>query len=106
VTIFRFTPHHSYYGCGFALRWALLGRILLVLSNSLFWLGDVIMTSPALLSDIVLMSLELLAIVVRVALIGLGGVNFVFSMVSPNSTNILVLPDPTPYLESELLSSY
>ncbi len=33
---------------------SLLGRILLVLSNSSFWLGDVIITSPASLTDIVL----------------------------------------------------
>jgi hypothetical protein len=39
-----------------------------------FWLDDVIMMSPALLTDAVLASLELLAIVVGVALIGLGGV--------------------------------
>jgi hypothetical protein len=84
-----------------------LGRILLLLSNSLFWLDDIIMTSSALLTDIVLRSLELLAIVVGVVLIGLGGVNFVFLMVSPNLiSNFLVLPNPTPYLESELLSSY
>jgi hypothetical protein len=85
---------------------SLLGRILLVLSNSSFWLGDVIATSPALLIDAVLMSLELLAIVVGVVFIGLGGVNFVFSMVSSNLTNFLVLPDPTPYSELELLPLY
>jgi hypothetical protein len=64
------------------------------------------MMSPALLTDTVLTSLELLAIVVGVAFIGLGGVNCVFSMVSPNLTDFLVLPDPTLYSESELLSSY
>jgi hypothetical protein len=52
------------------------------------------------------MSLESLAIVVGVAFIGLGGVKLVFSMVSPNLTNFLVLPNPTPYSESESLSSY
>jgi hypothetical protein len=51
---------------------SLLGRSLLVLSNSSFWLGDVIMMSPALLTDAVLTSLELLAKVVGVAFIGLG----------------------------------
>jgi hypothetical protein len=64
------------------------------------------MMSPALLTDVVLTSLESLAIVVGVALVRLGGVNFIFSAVSPNLTNFLVLPNPTPYLESELLSSY
>jgi hypothetical protein len=65
------------------------------------------MTSSALLSDVMLMSFELLAIVVVVALIGLGGVNFIFLMVSPNlRSNFLVLPNPTPYLELELLSLY
>jgi hypothetical protein len=54
------------------------------------------MTSPALLTDIVLTSLELLAIVVGVAFIGLGGVKLVFLIVSPNFTTFLVLPDPTP----------
>ena len=51
----------------------MLGRILLVLSNFSCWLGDIIMTSPALLTDVVLTSLELLVIVVGVAFIGLGG---------------------------------
>ncbi len=85
---------------------SLLGRIVYVLGNSSFWLGDVIMMLPALLTDIVLTSLELLAIVVGVALIGLGGVTFVFSMVSPNLINFLVLHNPTPYSEPELLSLY
>jgi hypothetical protein len=75
-----------------------LGRILLVLRIYLFWLDDVIMTSPALFTDVVHTSSELLPIVVGVALIKLRGVNFVFLMVSPkyNST-FLVLPNPTPY---------
>jgi hypothetical protein len=64
------------------------------------------MMSPALLTDAVLRSLELLAIVVGVAFIGLVRVKLIFSRVSPNFTNFLVLPNPTPYLESELLSSY
>jgi hypothetical protein len=51
-----------------------------------------------------LMSLELLAIVVGVASIGLGGVKLMFLTVSTNFTNFLVLPDPTPYGESESLS--
>jgi hypothetical protein len=47
----------------------------------------------------------LLAILVGVAFIGLGGVNLAFLMVSPklNST-FLVLPNPTPYSDLELLS--
>jgi hypothetical protein len=96
MAMFRFTSQGG----------PLLGRILLVLSNSSFWLGDVIMTSSSLLTDVVLTSLELLVIVVGVALIGLGGVNSIFSVVSPNLTNFLLLPNPTPYSESELLSSY
>ncbi len=83
---------------------SLLGRILVVLSISSFWLDDAIMTSPALLTDAVLTSLELLAIVVRVAFIRLGGVKLVFSTVSPNLTAFLVLPNPTSYLKAELLS--
>jgi hypothetical protein len=83
----------------------LLGRILLVSNISSFWLDNVIMMSPALLTDAVLTSLELLAIVVGVAFIGLGGVKLVFSTVSPNLTTFLVLPNPTPYLELESLSS-
>jgi hypothetical protein len=63
------------------------------------------MMSLALLTDIVLISLELQAIVVGVAFIGLGGVKLVCSMISLNLTNFLVLPNPTPYSESELLSS-
>jgi hypothetical protein len=49
-----------------------LGRILFFVTIPSFWLHEVIMTSRALLTDAVLMSLELLAIVVGVALIGLG----------------------------------
>ncbi len=52
---------------------SLLGRILFFLCIFSFWLDDVIM-SPALLTDAVLTSLDSLAIVVGVALIGLGGV--------------------------------
>jgi hypothetical protein len=77
-----------------------------VLNNSSFWLGDIIMTSPALHTDVMLTSLVLLAIVVGVALIGLGGVNFVFSLVSPNLTTFLVLPNPTLYLALELQSLF
>jgi hypothetical protein len=84
---------------------SLLGRILLVFSVFSFWLDVIIMTLPALLTDAVLTSLELLAIVVGVALIGLGGVKLIFSTVSPNSTTFLVLPGPTPYSDSESLSS-
>ncbi len=54
-----------------------LGRILFFLSIPSFWLDDVIMTSPALLTDAVLASLKLLAIVVGVAFIGLGGVKLI-----------------------------
>jgi hypothetical protein len=50
------------------------GRILFPLSIPFFWIDDSIMTSPALLTDAVLTSLDSLAIVVGVALIGLGGV--------------------------------
>jgi hypothetical protein len=64
------------------------------------------MMSSALLTDVVLLSSGLLAIVVGVAFIGLGGVNFVFLVVSSNLVStFLVLPNPTPYLKSELLSS-
>jgi hypothetical protein len=83
---------------------SLLGRILVVLSNSSFWLGEVIVTLSALLTDALLMSLELLAIVVGVAFIGLGRAKFIFSMVSPNLIKFLVLPNPTPYLESKSVS--
>jgi hypothetical protein len=63
------------------------------------------MTPPASLTDAVLTSLELLAIAMGVAFIGLGGVKLVFLTVSPNFTFFLVLPDPTPYSELESLSS-
>ncbi len=53
---------------------SLLGVILFFLSNLPFWSDDVIVMSPALLTDAVLMSFELLAILVGVALIRLGGV--------------------------------
>ncbi len=76
---------------------SLLGRILFFFSIPSFWLDDVIMTSLALLTEVLLMSLELLAGVVGVAFIRLGGVKLVCSTVSLNLTNFLVLPDPTPY---------
>ena len=82
-----------------------LGRILFFLIIPSFWLDGVIMTSPALLTDIVLASLELLAIVVGVAFIRLGGVKLVCTTVSLILTIFLVLPYPTPYSESESLSS-
>jgi hypothetical protein len=83
---------------------SLLGRILFFLSIPSFWLDDIIITSPALLTDDVLASLELLAIVVGVAFIGLGGVKLVCTMVSLILAIFLVLLDPTPYSKSELLS--
>jgi hypothetical protein len=94
VTTFRSTPHHGYYGGGFCpqVGGSLLGRILLVLSTSSFWLDDVILSSPALLSDTVFTSSKSLPIVVGVAFIRLGGVKLVFSTVFPNLTTFLVLP--------------
>jgi hypothetical protein len=83
---------------------SLLGRILFFLSIPSFWLDDIIMTSPALLTDDVLASLESLAIVVGVAFIGLGGVKLVCTTVSLILAIFLVLLDPTPYLELEVLS--
>ncbi len=53
---------------------SLLGVTLFFLSHLPFWSDDVIMTSPALLTDAVLTSFESLAILVGVAFIGLGGV--------------------------------
>ncbi len=53
---------------------SLLGVILFFLSNLPFRSDDVIMMSPALLTDTVLTSFELLVILVGVALIGPGGV--------------------------------
>ncbi len=84
---------------------SLLGKVLFFLSIPSFWLDDVIMTSPALLTDVVLASFELLAIVVGVAFIGLGGVKPICTTVSLILAVFLVLPNPTPYSESELLSS-
>jgi hypothetical protein len=84
---------------------SLLGKVLFFLSIPFFWLDDIIMTSLALLTDAVLTSLELLAIVVGVAFIGLGGVKLVLTTVSLNLTIFLVLTNPIPYSESESLSS-
>jgi hypothetical protein len=84
---------------------SLLGVTFSFLSNLSVWSDDVIMTSPALLTDAVFTSLALLAILVGVAFIGLGVVQLVFLTVSPNFITFLVLPDPTSYSESELLSS-
>jgi hypothetical protein len=83
---------------------SLLGKILFFLSIPSFWLDDVIMMSLALLTEVVLASLELLAIVVGVAFIRLGGVKPICSTVCQNLTNFPVLPNPTPYSESESLS--
>ncbi len=83
---------------------SLLSRELFSLSIPFVLLDNVIMMSLVLLTDVVLASLELLAIVVGVALIGLGGVKLVRTRVSLNLTNFLVLPNPTPYSESESLS--
>jgi hypothetical protein len=84
---------------------SLLGRRLLALSISSFWLDDIIMMSPALLTDALLTSLEMLAIVLGVAFIRLGGVMLILTMVSPNLTTFLVLANPTSYSESEFFSS-
>ncbi len=84
---------------------SLLGKVLFFLSIPSFWLDDVIMTSLASLTDAVLTSLESLVIVVGVAFIGLGGVKLICATVSLNLTIFLVLPNPTPYSESESLSS-
>ncbi len=105
VTMLRFTPHHSNYGSGPALRWVFVGNNTIFLSIFLCWLDDVIMMSPALLIDAVLTSSESLAILEGVAFIGLGGVKLVFLTVSPNFMTFLVLSDPTPYSEPESLSS-
>jgi hypothetical protein len=83
---------------------SLLSKVLFFLSIPFVLLGHVIMTSLVSLNDVVLASLESLTIVVGVVLIGLGGVKLLCTTVSLNLTNFLVLPDPTPYSESELLS--
>jgi hypothetical protein len=65
------------------------------------------MTSSALLTDVGHTSSGLLVTLVGVAFIGLVGVTFVFLMVSPKLIyTFLVLPNPTPYSELELLSLY
>jgi hypothetical protein len=53
---------------------SLFSVILFFLSSLPFWLDDIIMTSPASLTDDVLTSFELLAILVGGAFIGLGRV--------------------------------
>jgi hypothetical protein len=84
-----------------------LGGILWLLCISLGWLDDISMMSSALLNDIGHTSFGSLAIIVGVALIRLGGVNFVFLTVSPKLiSTFLVLPNPTPYSDSESLSLY
>ncbi len=67
-------PHHSNYGGGPAFWWVFVGNNTIFLKYFTFRLDDVIMMSPALLTDAVLTSSELLAILVGVAFIGLGGV--------------------------------
>jgi hypothetical protein len=71
----RSTPHHSNYGVVvLPSGGTLLGVTFVFLSNLPVWSDDIIMTSPASLTDAVLTSLESLAILVGVAFIGLGGV--------------------------------
>ncbi len=83
----------------------LLGGVLLT-CIPLFWLDEVSMTSSALVNGVGHTSSWLLAIRVGVALIGLWGVILVFLMVSPKFIAFFpILPDPTPYSESESLSS-
>jgi hypothetical protein len=82
-----------------------LSRILFFLSIPSFWLDDIIMMSPVSLTDIVLASLESLAKGLGVAFIGLVGVKLVCTTVSLILAIFLVLPNPTPYSELELLSS-
>jgi hypothetical protein len=53
---------------------SLSGVTFFFFSNLSVWSDDVIMMSPALLTDAVLTSLELLALLLGVALIRLGGV--------------------------------
>ncbi len=73
----------------------------------LVWFDDVIMTSPALLSDVEHTSSWLLAIRVGVALIGLGGVNLVILMVSPKVISTFpLLPNTIPYSKLVLLLSW
>ena len=74
VTMLRSTRHHSPMAVILHSGGSLLGVILFFLSSLPFWLDEVIMMSPSLLTDAVLMSSELLAILVGVAFIGLGGV--------------------------------
>jgi hypothetical protein len=83
---------------------SLLGVTFFFLINLPFWSDDVIMTSPAFLTDNVLTPFELLVKLVGVALTRLGGVQLVFLTVSPNLMTFLVLSNPTPYLELESLS--
>jgi hypothetical protein len=84
---------------------SLFGKVLFFLSIPSFWLDDIIMMSLSLLTDAVLTSLELLAIVVGVVFIGLGGEKLVCTKVSLNLNFFLVLPDPNLYSESESLPS-
>jgi hypothetical protein len=65
----RSTPHHSNYGGGLPSGGSLLGVTLFFLTDLPFWSDDVIMMSPALLTDAVLMSFESLAILVGGAFI-------------------------------------
>ncbi len=104
VTMFGSTPYHSCYSGGFALRWVFVKQGTFFVSIPFVLLDDVIMTSLASLADVVFVLLELLAIVVGVAFIRLGGVKLICTTVSLNLTNFLVLPKPTPYFELKSLS--
>ncbi len=101
VTIFGFSPHHSYYCSGFTLWWVFVSGSTVLNMYPLILAWDVIM-----LNDVGLMSSWLLAIRVGLALIRLGGVNLVFLTVSPKFiASFPMLLNPVPNSELELLLS-
>ena len=80
-------------------------EVLLLTCISFILVDDATVTLSSLLNDIRQLSSLSLSAIVRVALIGLGGVNFACLQVSLKFISTFpMLPDPIPYSESESVS--
>jgi hypothetical protein len=79
--------------------------VLLLTFISFILVDDVMVMLSSLLNDVRQLSSLSLSAIVRVALIGLGGVNFACLQVSLKFISTFpMLPDPIPYSESESVS--
>ena len=105
VTFFRFTPRYCNYCSNFPFWWVIFLRSTVTRMYLLcfgWWCdSDVII----IVNDVRQSSPLSLSAIVRVALIGLGGVNFVCLQVSLKFIpSFPMLPNPIPYSELESIS--